>query len=224
MSREIETKKLFYDTYLYKISMYLPLAPIFRGKNFGYARDTLDRLQQDFEAGNPMYRTLYLRRSSVTADELQAAQVLYKILTTTNEEYKLRVDSTWMSIYSNNTRFLDDIMNKVNVTMSEYHRPKPELLDIIKDANTVVVKKHIPHKYRITLGERTDQGFVRWAETNLDKIKITDYTLNSIRQNCWTKGLYFYARDEKIIQLLTLILGNSIRRVDKVVCTEDLDK
>lgn len=205
--------------------MYLPLAAIFRNRNFSYARQNLDRMQQDFEAGRPIFRTSYLRSTFVSPEELQTAQTMYKILTTTNEEYKLRIDAAWLSLYSNNNKFLESLIKKFPNEILEYSAPNPNLLDIIsKDTNTVIVKKSIPYKYRITLGETTDSSFANWAKGNKDKVKMTQHVINAIEENFYTKGFYFYARDEKIIQLLTLMIGPSIRRIDKVICTEDLDK
>jgi hypothetical protein len=39
----------------------------------------------------------------------------------------------------------------------------------------------------------------------------------------WVNGMYFYARDERIIQLCHLMLDN-IRRIDKVIYKQDIDK
>lgn len=223
--RKFETNKLFYDEYLYKISVHNSLSTLFRGKNFSFARKHIDRMQQDFEVGKPIYKVHYLRQTFVLPEELQVAQMLLKTLSSTTEKYKLRIDGAWMSIYSNNQSFLDKLCNKMTGFMLEYHAPNPRLIDIIKEnKNTVVLKNRIPYKYRITLGETTPESFGAWAKKNTDKVKIGSTSLEVINFGGYTKGLYFYARDEKIIQLLTLMIGASIRRIDKVVYAQDLDK
>lgn len=223
--REIESKKLFYDEYLYKLSIHQPLAPIFRGKNFSNARNVLDRMQQDFEAGKPLFRTSYLRSTYVLPEELQNAQTLLHFLSKSTVNYKLRVDSSWLSLYSNENKFLENVMKKLGDRMFEYHRPNPSTIELIKESkNTIVVKKSIPYEYRVTLGEFTNPSFAVWSKKNPDKIKIGKCALDEIENNGYTRGFYFYARDKKIIQLLSLMIGDSIRRIDKVVCIQDLDK
>ena len=40
----------------------------------------------------------------------------------------------------------------------------------------------------------------------------------------YVNGLYFYVRDEKVLNLITLLIGDNIRRVQKLVWIEELDK
>ena len=52
--KKVETRKLFFGKYLYKITLMNVLGSIFRGKNFTYAGEILDSLQQDYENGQPL--------------------------------------------------------------------------------------------------------------------------------------------------------------------------
>ena len=47
--------------------------------------------------------------------------------------------------------------------------------------------------------------------------------LGYYKNNGFTKGLYFYVRDEKILQLLNLFIGK-IQRIDKIVSSDNSDK
>ena len=47
--------------------------------------------------------------------------------------------------------------------------------------------------------------------------------MKSLETNGYVSDLYFYARDEKTLQLCSLMLSN-IRRVDKLVVKSNLDK
>jgi hypothetical protein len=220
-----ETKKLFYDEYLYKLHIHHPLAHIFRGKNLSYSRNVLDRMQQDFEAGLPIVREQYLRSQIYTPEELQSAQTLLQLFSTAKVDYKLRIDSPNAHIYTNHSEYLELFIKKIKTRVVEYHEPNKSSLDLIKDnKNVIIVNKSIPYKFKVTLGETTDPTFASWSKKNPEKVKLGSLALKEIENNGYTRGMYFYARDEKILQLLSLMIGSSIRRVDTIICKEDLDK
>jgi hypothetical protein len=223
--KRAETKKLFYDEYLYKLYIHHPLAHIFRGRNLSYSRNVLDRMQQDFEAGLPIVREQYLRSHVYTPEELQSAQTLLQLFSTAKVDYKLRIDSPSAHIYTNHQEFLDLFVKKLKNRVLEYHAPSILSLDVIRDnKNTIIVNKPIPYKFKVTLGETTDPTFASWSKKNKEKVKLGEITLHEIEKNGYTRGMYFYARDEKILQLLSLMIGGSIRRIDTIICKEDLDK
>ena len=47
--------------------------------------------------------------------------------------------------------------------------------------------------------------------------------LETIERNGYTRGMYFYVRDEKILQLLSLFVSK-LARVDKLVYNPNIDK
>ena len=61
-----ETTKLFWGEYLYKLAVRNEMAPIFRGKNLSNARQVLDNLQLNYEAGLPLERVSWNRIHHIT--------------------------------------------------------------------------------------------------------------------------------------------------------------
>ena len=59
---------------------------------------------------------------------------------------------------------------------------------------------------------------------NQNKVKIGQVCLEEIKNNGYVRGFYFYVRDEKVLRLVTLMIGNSITRIDKIVCKANIDK
>ena len=100
-----ESRKLFYDKYLYKLEVRSSLATIFRNKNLVAARDVLDDLQNKLERNEPLVIKSYLRSETVLPKTLYEAQTIYSLLSQP-VDYKLRIEKPVISIYSNDKDFL----------------------------------------------------------------------------------------------------------------------
>jgi len=78
---------------------------------------------------------------------------------------------------------------------------------------------------RVTLGRKNGSiDLANWLRNNKDKSKVGKKTLEYLENQSYVDGLYFYVRDEKLLQLITLICGNNIRRVQRLVWHNELDK
>ena len=64
-----------------------------------------------------------------------------------------------------------------------------------------------------------DISFSNWLIANSDKSRVGDKTLVSIQQG-YVSGSYFYVRDEKILIIVQMLIGNTIQRIDKLVYIE----
>jgi hypothetical protein len=71
---------------------------------------------------------------------------------------------------------------------------------------------------------RINKDFANWIRANSDKCKIGKIALEGLENYGYLNGLYIYLRDEKILNLVTLLAGNSIRNVEKLVYVPDIDK
>ena len=61
----VKIYKLLFGKYLYKITLMNVLGSIFRGKNFTYAGEILDSLQQDYENGQPLVRKTFSKEFKI---------------------------------------------------------------------------------------------------------------------------------------------------------------
>ena len=92
------------------------------------------------------------------------------------------------------------------------------------DANTIIVDKDNGYQFRVTLGNKnTDSSFAAWAKKNKKLVKVGYRCLEEIERNGYVNNMYFYARDEKTLQLIALLTDN-IRRIDKLVVKSTIDK
>ena len=112
----------------------------------------------------------------------------------------LRVSNPRMNVYSHDRDWLLMLSVKIN-SACEFYEPSKQHLSML--SKNVILLDTIPeYEYKITLGDRCDSNLANWIVNNPDKAKAGPVCLSTIARGAYTNGLYFYARDEKILQLL----------------------
>ena len=218
------TTKLFWGQYLYKLHINNGIGSIFRDKNLSYAREVLDTLQQQYESGKPLMLSSFSREIPVKELSFLDARKLYKFLSRTND-YQLRIEGSSVAIYSNNREWLHTLKSAINkANWKEFWEPDPCSISLLTP-NTILVDSNNGYEYKVTFGSNLsdNSGFANWAKSNTKQVKIGPILMESLETNGYVSDLYFYARDEKTLQLCSLMLSN-IRRVDKLVVKSNLDK
>lgn len=222
--KKFDTLKLFWDKYLYKISIHNTLSPIFRSKNLSYARQVLDELQYSYEVGDPLIQKKFKRQILVKEEAFLDAKKIFSHLSK-KEDFLLRIEGLELSVYSNNLSFLKKIISDISqnnvIGIWEPNKNVEKLLS----PNVIFVNFDIEYNYKVTLGNgiADTSGFANWVKNNPKQIKLGNTILNELSNNGYVNNMYFYARDEKTIQLCNLMLDN-IRRIDKIITTHNIDK
>ena len=229
--KHFESAKLFYSEYLYKLVFRNELNVIFRNElqkkeKLSYARSQLDALTEQYRNNNPLYKKAWRTDVSVDINDYFDAMAVYNTLKKT-DEYKIRIDPySSVTLFSNNKNFLLELGNKLKTDSAEFHQPNPDYIDILKsNANIQIVD--VPPKLPIKVwfnSNRINTDFANWLRANNDKCKIGTVALESLENFGYLNGLYIYLRDEKVLNLVTLLAGSSIRSVEKLVYRGDIDK
>jgi hypothetical protein len=213
--QKFETTKLFYGEYLYKLTIKNQLSTEFREKNLPNARRVLDNMQQLFEDNQPLQISRGLRVSPLSKEHFSEATKLYTHFSKA-QNYKLRVEQQYMNVYSNDISWLNTIIYDIgdSVNLISLHEPNP---NYTLTPDTILVDKSNGYQYKVTLGnDRGDETFGLWASNNPNLIKIGPKLQQELFDNGYVSGMYFYARDDRTLQLCNLMLTN-IRRIDKLV-------
>ena len=224
MLKKLETTKLFWGKYLYKLCINNGIGSIFRDKNLSHAREVLDTLQQQYESGKPLLLSSFSRETPVKELSFLDARKLYKFISRT-DDWTLRIEGTTTCIYTNNREWLHTLKSAINKNnLLEIWEPNPEHLPHL-NANTIIVDKSNGYNYKVTLGPKQSdtQGFANWAKSNPNQVRVGPTLMHNLEDSGYCADLYFYARDDKTVQLCSLMLSN-IRRVDKLVVKSNLDK
>lgn len=229
--KHFESAKLFYSEYLYKLVFRNELNVIFRNElqkkeKLSYARSQLDSLTEQYRNNDPLYKKAWRTDVSVDINDYFDAMAVYNTLKKT-DEYKIRIDLySTITLFSNNKDFLLELGNKLKTDSAEFHQPNPDYIDILK-SNAKIQIVDVPPKLPIKVwfnSNRINTDFANWLRANNDKCKIGTIALESLENYGYLNGLYIYLRDEKVLNLVTLLAGASIRSVEKLVYKDDIDK
>ena len=201
MFKKLETTKLWYNRYLYKI--------VVESRNHWPAwrfRSASKWLQFD-EHPNPDF------------DSDQSIHFAINKLLREADDYRSRAEGRSVSIFTNDRKLLENISSIAGDRIEEIWEPNPETQHLLKDAYTIVVKEEPSHPIRVMLNDKTiSTDFSKWIDANSDKIRIGDDSYRAVKRGWMTGGLYFYLRDDKILSLVNLMISGNIRRIDRLVC------
>ena len=229
--KHFESSKLFYSEYLYKLVFRNELNNIFRSElqkkeKLSFAKSQLDLLTEQYQNNLPLYRKAWRTDVSVEITDYLDAMTVYTALKNSNE-YKIRIDPyLTITLFSNNKDFLLNIGNKLKTLSVEFYQPNPDFIDILKSKTKIQIvdqPTELPIKVWFN-STRINTDFANWLRANNDKCKIGTIALESLENYGYLNGLYIYLRDEKILNLVTLLAGASIRSVEKLVYRGDIDK
>jgi len=186
----LETTKLWYNKYLYKVVVHNP-----------------DAYRMGF-AGR--YSGLRLKLN----EEIEHLLAMIR-----EDDCRTRGEGSHISVFTNNRNLIAEIENTFSDTVEEIWQPDPSSINILKQPNTILVKEPASHPIRVTMNDkRISSDFTQWIDANPDKITIGDTAYRAIKRGWMVGGLYFYLRDDKILSLINLMIWDNIRRVDRLVC------
>lgn len=227
-----ETTKNFYNQYIYKLVIYNPLSHSFRTElqregTLSHVRKQLDKYQLDYENGIPLQREVWRTNISISKEDFFDAKDIYSRLKSHHKQYIVRIGlGNDIIIYSNNKEFLVDLGNSVRTEAVSFYEPPKKLKELLKKEKDIAfVSKKPKFGLRVTLGRKPGSNeLASWLKNNTDKSKIGKTAMSYLEDQAYVDGLYFYVRDEKVLNLITLLIGDNIRRVQKLVWIEELDK
>lgn len=186
----LETTKLWYNKYLYKV--------VVRNQ---------DAYRMGF-AGR--YSGLRLKLNEEIEHLLEMIR---------EDDCRTRGEGSHISVFANNRKLIEEIQNTFSDTVEEIWEPDPSRIHVLKQPNTILVKESASHPIRVTLNDKKiNSDFTQWIDANPDKVTVGDTAYRAIKRGWMVGGLYFYLRDDKILSLVNLMIWDNIRRVDRLVC------
>jgi len=209
------TKSLFMGKYQHKIVLVSSLAACFRSRDLDTILSYLKKKHVSFQL-DPKDLSAYYRTPSnkVTEDDFGFAYQLHKKLSTM-EDYSLRVESPWISLYCNNKKDVDAIIRFDSERVKYYSSPDEDL-----EVGTIIMPK-IPFDYRVTMGKSSQPqlAFVNWAD-NTSKIKMTKSCRRDLQKPTSWGGTYFYINGDNMLLMAKMHLGGSITKIERIIRPE----
>mgnify|MGYP003628070100 FL=1 len=185
------------------------------------ARQALDTLRRLDENDEPLLLGKGLRLYQVSDRDYNDAKKLYALFSNF-EDYKLRVEQMTLNVYGNNRLWILNVaasISKANII--EFWEPNTNYLSLLQK-DTILISEDNGYQYKVTFGNnKGESNFARWAIANPKQVKIGPVCMRELQANGYVSGMYFYARDEKTLQLCSLMTTN-IRRIDKLIVKADI--
>jgi len=229
--KRFETRKLFFAEYLYKLVLRNDLSSIFRTdlqkkEKLNYARTQLDQLTENYRNNLPLYKKAWRADVLVHENDYLDAIAVYNALKNSND-YKIRIDPySQVALFSNNKTLLLELANKLHTSHVEFWEPRDEHISLLSNTTKIKIVDVLPAlELKIYFNSKTvNAEFAKWINANRDKCKIGEVAFHIIQSHGCLSGLYMFVRDEKVLNLVMLIVGNSIRSVEKLVYVPNIDK
>jgi len=227
--RNLETKKLHYGKFLYKLAIHNPYALYFRTEfqkgNLEYIKEKLKDDQINFDTGMPIYRTIYRSEVAVSDQDFLDAKTIYTHLKS-GIDFKVRVERyNGLCLYSNDKGFLLDLSDKIPNSAKEFWKPnKSNVSSLLSIKNIIIVDKEPDLKYKVTFNSKPiNPSFGKWLSANTDKSRVGKYTLDNICIG-YANNSYIFIRDTKVLTMIELIVGHNIRKVEELIYKPNIDK
>lgn len=226
-----EAKRLHYGKYLYKLKTKNPLASIFRtdlqrNGNLSHAEQRLkDFVQRSRSDETLTVRNKFFRTTVVDQTEVDDAYHIYKCLKNANE-YMVRCEYNTLIIYSNEYDLLKKIASKL-YSKIEIWEPSLTAIDFLTNNRNVILVNYQPEfPWKLTFGKKPGSKVLAdWIKKNPKNVSIGRVALeHHEKETPWIQGTYMYARNEHVVMLIQMIVGNNITRIDKLVYKADIDK
>lgn len=202
------TKKLFYDQYLYRIQLRVNKASIWRGGDINYV------LNQIFLYNNPTKKHEYGFNyiSNCTPQDIEKHTKLYQTLYEL-EDYKIRVETSIISIYSNTKDTIEKIKKEMQKEVISICEPKSEQHKKLLSSRPNIVFSKVDFKYKLTLGRinKDSVNFTDWAKNN-KKVQLPRVDDGKIYRGC-----NILIKDDKTLMMVKMYLGSSIQRIDEIL-------
>ena len=228
----VDTRKKFFDQYLYKIVVYVPGTRIILDKSSSTVDQILERrvqLHKSLGTHYPSNNWGTWNRHTRDTEVINYARVdqleyFKNVKNGYGNSIKIRVEEPNLTIYSEDSQILLDIaVHDPAVRTIEFHRPNNELAHQALERGEILIKTSIEYDYRVVLKER--------MESNPDVLKqMHDYLISlgdevSLTKSCirnlttkryWITGCYFYAKDPNVLTFLNLICPGAVSGIFKL--------
>lgn len=229
----VNTKKKFFNNYLYKIVVWCPGGRLITDKHSKDAAFLLKRRveylleEKSYNYGGSWFNQMTRSKGKYLEDNADVNQLQYYI--DLNQQHadviKLRIEEPTITVYSNDEALLYNIASRFSDRLKEWHRPENSSAADILNRGEIVAKTEPQFPYKIVLKEHV------FADKSVKNVILDHlYNLDKNDEVCLTKSIvkhlgsqmqyfpggYFYAKDTTTITFINLICPGIITGIFKL--------
>lgn len=217
--RQHETRKLFYNKYIYKVRFLIPCAKAVVSR---HDVNTYISYRHNEKHYNPM-GSWYPRNRDQRLPDSEETAILHHIkkFKEDNPELKIRVESDNIDFYHNDSTFLYNNLNIGIDYITDVWEPNTSNMQEILEGKQIV--KNTDFKYKVIcregkLPQQEKQAILDYL-TSLDpaEVKMTKSFIDQLEKPYMLYGCYFYLNDLQYLTLLKIMSPNLIRNYIELV-------
>ena len=233
---KVESQKLFYNKFYYKLEIFTGAAFLFRNKDLKTVKQTIDEFWANIDlikttnfddwptTSTLSYSTRYwAQRFNPTEEDINNCQKLHTYLSQTDKNARVRVEINNLSIYSNLKESLYELGNSLSSNHPpSFYEPSDALKDQLKP-NVLFHSFADKYKYKITLGKVYDSSLAAYIKANNNNfVKAGPACIEAIENLSIGSynNFYIYVRDDNILNLLSMF-GFETKRIEELLPKSD---
>ena len=221
MKQPKQTKRKFYGKWLYKISLELIGAPIFR-------QVAIENVLIVLEAEGGTSRLSSIRNAWLNKANIKS--YINTIVDYNKDLYTVRIETNTLDVYTNEKSLYDELSFNCARIVKERFEPGASL-DLLESGNYKIVSKKYPHeKYRhkvylqphkLAHDTQEKTKYLQWLNGQGDKVLITDTVKQWFITTNWNwDRRYIYVEDDKTLLMIKLRNPEVVGRVYDYVLSD----
>ena len=225
------TSKKFFNQYMYKAILYVPMGLIIRAQADTQAgvlslESQVHQRKNNFFKWHGHNHTAYItqRKKDYLAATVEQLEYWTRVLNENKSIVKYRIEEPHLSVYTNDEQLLYELSGGDSAALREVFRPQSELAKLTLESNQIVVKKPTEYQYKIFFKENYNidteirASIGQYLENLGDEVKVPQGAkYNFENRRLWFRGCYIYAKDDKILTYLGLMAPGIISQIFKQV-------
>jgi hypothetical protein len=227
----VETKKKFFNSYYYNIKYFSPGGRIILTsldldvQQINLAVSHRIKVNIDYNYGGS-WRVSKERTSEINCDRLFD---LYTVRKQYSSTVRFRVEEPYITIYGTDESELYEIaqhqLKRWTPELLQVTRPRNEKYKELLDQGAVLVKSDIGYQYKFICKDgvcSNKKSIGLYLEQLGDQVKVSRSVQHMLsKNNHFIWGVWFYAKDPSIANMLNIIEPNLISNIHEVVMIQE---
>jgi|TARA_B100001094_G_scaffold84117_1_gene80420 hypothetical protein len=227
-----QTKKKFYNKYIYKVSLRLEGAYALRTLGHQEILDFATGLRPPPQSDDAMFTTQSWRTKnahSILKHGKTWISFLGIINTVPKNEATIRIETNILDVYTNNKTLYKTLCYEFSDITRNRHEPAPGMKDTLLDSNQEIFVKELPHSmynYQVDLKTPTSLKYnelvslAEWCKSRKPAIAFTDATYNwLLKRDVYNTRRWIYVDTESTLLMLRLRCNDLLGTVRKYIKT-----
>ena len=227
-----QTKKKFYNKYIYKVSLRLEGAYALRTLSHQEILDFATGLRPPPQSDEAMFSTITWRgKNAQTIVEHGKTWISFLgiINTVPKNEVTIRIETNILDVYTNNKILYKTLCYEFADITRNRHEPAPGMEDTLLDSDQEIFVKELPHNmYNYQVDLKTPKSLkynelvslAEWCKSRKPAIAFTDATYNwLLKRDIFNTRRWIYVDNDSTLLMLRLRCNDLIGTVRKYVKT-----